>query len=122
VREDIDFALPIARKIADLDIGQSLAVKEREVIAVEAIEGTAKLIERCGQYCKKGGWTLVKIAKSDQDMRFDVPCVGTDTIKSLAENKARALALQAGKTIIIDKEQTIKLADKMKISIIGLEI
>lgn len=122
VREDIEFALPIARKIADLDIGQSLAVKEREVIAVEAIEGTARLIERCGEYCKKGGWTLVKIAKSDQDMRFDVPCVGTDTIKSLAENNARALALQTGKTIIIDKEKTIESADKLGISIIGVEI
>lgn len=122
VRADIEFALPIARKVADLDIGQALTVGEREVIAVEAIEGTAKLIERTGTYCKKGGWTLVKVAKADQDMRFDVPCVGADTIKSLAENKARALTVQAGKTIIIDKEQTVKLADKLGISIIGVEI
>jgi len=122
VREDIEFALPIARKIADLDIGQALTVGEREIIAVEAIEGTAKLIERSGAYCKKGGWTLIKVAGTEQDMRFDVPCVGCDTIKSLAENKARALAVQAGKTIIIEKEQTIKLADKLGISIIGVEI
>jgi hypothetical protein len=122
VSEDIEFGLPMAAKIAALDIGQAITVREREVIAVEAIEGTARLIERTGQYCKKGGWALIKVAKPNQDMRFDVPCIGTDTVKSLSENNAKAIAVQSGKTIIIDKQETIRLADKLGISIIGIEI
>ncbi len=121
VEADIDFGWKMVKKLGELDIGQAIAVCEREVIAVEAIEGTAKMIERAGKYCKKGGWTLIKTAKPQQDMRFDVPCVGADTIKSLAENKAKCLVLEAGKTIIIDKPQTIALADKLKIPIIGCQ-
>jgi len=119
VESDIDFGWQIARKLCGLDIGQAIAVSEREVIAVEAIEGTAEMIERAGRHCKKGGWTLIKTSKSNQDMRFDVPCVGPDTIRSLAENGAKCLVVEAGKTIIIDKPETIKLADKLDISILG---
>lgn len=116
---DIEFGWPIAKKLGQLDIGQAIAVKEREVIAVEAIEGTADMIKRAGQLCKAGGWTLIKSAKPNQDMRFDVPCVGPDTIKSLAECKAMCLAVEAEKTIIIDKPQTIKLADELGVAIVG---
>ncbi|MFA5554208.1 MAG: UDP-2,3-diacylglucosamine diphosphatase LpxI [Phycisphaerae bacterium] len=116
---DIEFGEPIVRKLAEMDIGQSIAVKEREVIAVEAIEGTASMIERAGQLCKAGGWTLIKRSKPNQDMRFDVPCVGPDTIKSLAQNKAECLAVEAEKTIIIDRPQTIELADKLGIAVVG---
>lgn len=119
IESDIDFGWPIVKQCSSLDIGQAIAVKEREVIAVEAIEGTAKMIERAGQYCRKGGWTLIKAAKPHQDMRFDVPCVGPDTIKSLAANGGRCLAIEAGKTLIIDKDETIALADKLKIAIVG---
>ncbi len=119
VKDDIDFGWPIVKKLAELDIGQAVAVKEKEVIAVEAIEGTAKMIERAGKYCKKGGWTLIKVAKPNQDMRFDVPCIGPDTIKSLAENGGKCLVVEAEKTIIIDKPQTIELADKLGITILG---
>ena len=119
VESDIDFGWQIVKKLCELDIGQAIAVKEREVIAVEAIEGTAEMIERAGRHCKKGGWTLIKTSKSNQDMRFDVPCVGPDTIRSLAENGAKCLVVEAGKTIIIDKPETIKLADKLGISILG---
>ena len=76
VKEDIEFGWQIVKKLGELDIGQAIAVKEKEVIAVEAIEGTASMIERAGQLCKSGGWTLIKAAKPKQDMRFDVPCVG----------------------------------------------
>ncbi len=116
---DIEFGWDIAKQIGKLDIGQAIAVKDREVIAVEAIEGTAKMIERVSQFCKSGGWTLIKTSKPNQDMRFDVPCVGPDTIRSLAENGGKCLVVEAGKTIIIDKPETIKLADQLGITILG---
>jgi DUF1009 family protein len=119
VEGDIEFGWQIAKKLGELDIGQAIAVKEKEVIAVEAIEGTAKMIERVGQFCKSGGWTLIKTSKPGQDMRFDVPCVGPDTIRSLAENGGKCLVVEAGKTIIIDKPDTIKLADQLGITILG---
>jgi DUF1009 family protein len=119
VQDDIEFGWNIVRKLGELDVGQAIAVKEREVIAVEAIEGTAKMIERAGQLCKAGGWTLIKTAKPNQDMRFDVPCVGPDTIKSLAQNGAKCLVVEAEKTIIIDKPDTIELADRMGIAVLG---
>lgn len=116
---DIEFGWNIAKKLGELDIGQAIAVKEKEVIAVEAIEGTAKMIERVGQFCKSGGWTLIKTSKPNQDMRFDVPCIGPDTIRSLAENKGKCLVVEAGKTIIIDKPETIKIANQLGITILG---
>lgn len=119
VEEDIDFGWPLAKKLGQMDIGQAIAVREKEVIAVEAIEGTAKMIERAGRLCRKGGWTLIKTSKPNQDMRFDVPCVGPDTITSLAENGGKCLVVEADKTIIIDKPETIKLADQLGIIILG---
>ena len=116
---DIEFGWQIVKKLGELDIGQAIAVKEKEVIAVEAIEGTANMIERAGKLCKSGGWTLIKAAKPRQDMRFDVPCVGPDTIKSMAGNGGRCLVIEAGKTIIIDKPETLKLADELGIAVFG---
>ena len=107
------------RKRGQLDIGQAIAVKEREVIAVEAIEGTAKMIERAGKLCPKGNWTLIKAAKPNQDMRFDVPCVGPDTIESLAANDGKCLVLQKDSVVIIDKPETIELANRLGIAIVG---
>jgi len=119
VRGDIEFGWSIVKKLGDLDIGQAIAVKEKEIIAVEAIEGTASMIERAGTLCRKGGWTLIKAAKPNQDMRFDVPCVGPDTIMGLAAANARCLVVERGKTIIIDKPETIALADELGIAVIG---
>ncbi len=119
LKDDIKFGWEIAKKLGELDIGQAVAVKEKEVIAVEAIEGTAAMIERAGQLCKAGGWTLIKAAKPSQDMRFDVPCVGPDTISGMAENGAKCLVVETGKTIIIDKPQTIELANRLGIVIFG---
>jgi DUF1009 family protein len=116
---DIEFGWPMVKEVGRLDIGQALAVKEREIIAVEAIEGTAKMIERAGQLCKKGGWTLLKAAKPGQDMRFDVPCIGPDTIESLVRNKACCVVVEKDKTIIIDKPQTLELADRLGIAVVG---
>jgi len=113
-----DFAWPIAKEIARLDIGQSVAVKEREIIAVEAIEGTDRLIERAGQLCPQGGWTLVKVAKPNQDMRFDVPTIGPRTIENLKRAGARGLVVEAGKTLIVERERLLALAGK-SISVIS---
>jgi DUF1009 family protein len=119
VRADVDFAWPLARQIAALDIGQSVAVKEKEIIAVEAIEGTDALIERAGQLCRQGGWTLVKVAKPDQDMRFDVPTIGPQTIENLHRARAAALVVEAGKTIILEREKTLDLANRHRVAVIG---
>ncbi len=119
VLRDIEFGWEIVKRMGDLDIGQAIAVKEREVIAVEAIEGTDKMIERAGQLCRAGGWTLIKTAKPNQDMRFDVPTIGTGTIENLKKNKASCVVVEAEKTLILDMSETIKLADKYKIAVVG---
>lgn len=119
VQDDIEFGWQMVKKLAEMGIGQALAVKEKEVVAVEAIEGTAEMIERAGRFCKSGGWTLFKASRPNQDMRFDVPCVGPDTIRSLSKNGGKCLVVEAGKTIIIDKPETIKLADELGITLLG---
>ena len=120
VRADIEFAWPIAVQIAALDVGQSLAVREKDIIAVEAIEGTDAMIERAGQLVP-GGWTLVKVAQPHQDLRFDVPTVGPETIEHLHRHHGVALVVQAGKTLMIEKETMIALADKYGIAVVGRE-
>jgi hypothetical protein len=119
VDADIEFGWKMVKRIADLGVGQAIAVKEQEVIAVEAMEGTAAMIERAGKLCRSGNWTLFKASKPDQDMRLDVPCVGPETITSLAANGSRRLVVEAGKTIIIDKPETISLANKLGVTILG---
>ena len=116
---DIEFGWRIARASADLDIGQSVAVKERDIIAVEAIEGTDAMIRRAGELCRSGGWTLIKVARPDQDMRFDVPTVGPETIRNLRDTGCRCLAVEAGKTVIVDKPDTLALADKLGVAVVG---
>jgi DUF1009 family protein len=119
VEEDIAFGWPLAKELGKMDIGQAIAVRECEVIAVEAIEGTAEMIKRAGRFCKAGGWTLIKTSKPQQDMRFDVPCVGPDTVRDLADNGGSCLVVEAGKTILIDKPHMIQLADERGICILG---
>lgn len=119
VRDDAEFAWPIARQIGALDIGQAVAVKEREILAVEAIEGTDALIERAGALCPAGGWTLVKLAKPNQDMRFDVPTIGPKTIENLHRARAAGLVVEAGKTLILERETTVALANRLRIALIG---
>jgi UDP-2,3-diacylglucosamine hydrolase len=116
---DVDFAWPLLRQLNALLIGQSLACKNREIIAVEAIEGTDRMIERAGALCKRGGWVLCKASNPNQDIRFDVPTVGPATIENLKRNRAAALVLEAGRTIMLDKPQLLKKADELGILIIG---
>lgn len=102
-----------------LDIGQTVVVKERAVLSVEAIEGTDAAIRRAGEL-GRGGIVVIKVAKPKQDMRFDAPVIGLNTIRTLKEAKAAALCVEAGKTILLEKEDMIKLADKENICIIGM--
>ncbi len=117
---DVSFAWELAREMGRLDVGQSVAVKERAVLAVEAIEGTDQAIARAGTLCRSGGFVVVKVAKPHQDMRFDVPTVGCLTVETLRRAGGRVLAIEAGKTILLDREETIALADRYGISIVAL--
>jgi len=116
---DADFGWRIAKELGRLDIGQSVAVREQEVIAVEAIEGTDRMIERAGTLVRNGGWTLVKVAKPEQDMRFDVPTIGPETIANLALARAGMLVIEAGKTVIVDRERTLSAADRAGIVVLS---
>jgi DUF1009 family protein len=118
---DIAFGWELAKEMGRLDVGQSVAVKERAVLAVEAIEGTDRAILRAGELCRAGGFVVVKTAKPRQDMRFDVPTIGCNTVESLYRAGGRVLAIEAGKTIMLDPEDTLALADRYGITIIALE-
>lgn len=119
VWEDIYFGFDLAKEIAFLDIGQTVAVKDKAIVAVEALEGTDNLIRRAGKIAR-GGFTVVKVSKPKQDMRFDIPVVGLNTVKNLVKEKAICLAIEAAKTIFIDREISAKLADKKGISIVAI--
>lgn len=118
--KDINFGWEIAKEMGRLDVGQSIAVSDCAVIAVEAIEGTDECIRRAGQLCRKGGFTMVKVAKPQQDMRFDVPTIGLQTVQTMHESGGRVLALESGKTILLDREEVLALADRLGIAIVSL--
>jgi UDP-2,3-diacylglucosamine hydrolase len=117
---DISFGWELAREMGRLDVGQSVAVREKAVLAVEAIEGTDRAIARAGELCRRGGFVVVKVAKPQQDMRFDVPTVGCSTVETMHRAGGRVLAIEAGKTIILEPEQTVALADRYGIAIVAL--
>jgi len=117
--EDIYFGLNVAKAVALLDIGQTVAVKSKAIVAVEALEGTDNLIRRAGRIAR-GGITVVKVSKPKQDMRFDIPVVGLNTVRNLIRSRAKCLAIEAGKTLFIDREESTKLADKKGISIVAI--
>jgi len=119
VWEDVHFGINLAKAIADLDIGQAVAVKDKAIVAVEALEGTDNLIKRSGKVCG-AGITIVKVSKPNQDMRFDIPVVGLNTVRNLVRVNARCLAIEAGKTLFIDKEKSVELADKKGIAIVAV--
>ncbi len=121
-RADIDFGWPLLTQTVELDIGQSIAVRERDVVAVEAVEGTDAMMDRAGELCAKtkGGWVLMKTAKRDHDMRADVPTIGLGTIERAARLGCGCIALGAGRVIIIDKPAVLAAADEKRIAIIGV--
>jgi DUF1009 family protein len=116
---DIAFGWDLAREMGRLDVGQSVAVKERAVLAVEAIEGTDRAILRAGELCRAGGFVVVKLAKPQQDMRFDVPTVGVSTVENLRRAGGRVLAVEAGRTIVLDQAETVGLADRYGLTIVA---
>ncbi len=118
--KDIQFGWAIAKELGRLDVGQSVAVKGRAVLALEAIEGTDKCIHRAGQLCPSGGFTLVKVAKPKQDMRFDVPTIGVGTLESLIEAGGRVLAVEADRTILIDEPAVLSLADRHGLTVVSM--
>lgn len=118
--KDIRLGWETAKEIGRLDIGQSVMVKDGAVLAVEAIEGTDNCIRRGGDLCRRGGFTVVKVAKPQQDMRFDVPTIGTQTIRTMQECGAKVLAVECDKTIILDQPEVIRLADSLGIAVVAI--
>ena len=119
LEEEINYAVGLARNIVNLDIGQTVIFKDKAVVAVEALEGTDNTIKRAWRICGKNS-LIIKLAKKNQDLRFDVPVVGLKTIKLLAKIKAKALVLETKKAVFLDKEKMFKLSVKFGIPIIGV--
>jgi DUF1009 family protein len=117
---DVEFGWGIAKEMGRLDIGQTVVVKSRAVMAIEAIEGTDQCIRRAGRLCESGGFTVVKVAKPHQDMRFDVPTFGLGTMESLVASGGRVLAVEADKTILIDAAEVVEFADRHGIAIVAI--
>lgn len=118
-RADIDYGLGIAREIARLDLGQTIAVKDRAVVAIEAMEGTDAVIIRAGEVTRGRPFVVVKVAKPDQDMRFDVPVIGLPSIETMIRAGATAIHVSAGKTLLFDKDDLIALADRNEIAAVA---
>jgi len=117
---DIEFGWPLLSQNVAMHIGQCIAVREGDVLAVEAIEGTAALIERAGSLCKKTGWTLLKTAADDHDMRADVPSIGTETIKQVAAAGCRCIAVGTGRVILLDAPKVIAAANDAGVALVGV--
>ncbi len=116
--QDVNFGWKIAKEIAGLDIGQTVIVKNGTIVAVEALEGTNEAIKRGGTLARKGA-VMIKVPKPNQDMRFDVPVIGVETIRVASEARLRVIAIEAGKTLLLEKDAIIDLAEREKISIVA---
>ncbi len=118
--KDIRFGWELAKEMGRLDVGQTVIVKDTAVLAVEAIEGTDRAIVRAGELSRRGGFTVVKVAKPQQDMRFDVPTIGLKTIQTMHEAGGRVLAVEADKTIFLDESEVKTVADRLGIVIVSV--
>jgi len=116
--EDVDLGWKTAKEIARLDIGQTVIVKNGTVVAVEAFEGTNEAMKRGGALAREGA-IMVKVAKPEQDMRFDVPVIGVETIRIAAEARVRVIAVEAGKTLLLERDAITDLANRSQISIVA---
>ena len=119
VLDEIAFGAPLARELARLDIGQTVVVRKKAVVAVEAMEGTDETLRRAAALCPEG-MVAVKVSRPRQDMRFDVPVVGETTIRLLLDARAAALALEAGRTIILDRGEVLRKADAAGMAVVGI--
>jgi len=120
VERDVQFGWMIAKQMGAMDIGQSITIKDGTVLAVEAIEGTDACIERTGRLCPRGGWTLVKVAKPSQDMRFDVPTIGPQTIQKVKAAGGSAIVIEASRTIVVDRRETLDTAMRWNIAVVSV--
>lgn len=116
---DIEFGRQIAKTMGGIDVGQTVVIKEKAIVAIEAMEGTDKTILRGGSIAKDGA-VVVKMSKPHQDLRFDVPVVGPRTIQHMTKARCKCLAIESGKTIMIDQERTVQLADRAGICIVAV--
>jgi DUF1009 family protein len=119
-RRDVEYGEKVARALAGMDLGQTAVVKQRAAVALEAMEGTDETIRRAGRIAGPGT-TVVKVAKPRQDMRFDVPVVGAGTLLAMREAGSRVLALDAGKTLVIDRRDFLAQADSEGVAVLGLD-
>ncbi|MCE5301854.1 MAG: UDP-2,3-diacylglucosamine diphosphatase LpxI [Planctomycetaceae bacterium] len=119
-QKDIAFGWKIAKQMGGLDIGQSVAVRDQAVLAVEAVEGTDECIRRAGALCRAGGFTVVKVAKPRQDMRFDVPTIGQGTLEMIRAAGGAVLAIEAHRTIILDQPAVVDYANRNGLVIVAV--
>lgn len=116
---DLEYGLEVAREIARLDLGQTIVIRAKACVAIEAMEGTDATVRRAGDLAR-GKLTVIKVAKPDQDMRFDVPVVGIPTIEAMSDAGATCLCVTAGKTLMFDRDEMIRLADGKNIAIVAI--
>ena len=116
--QDVEIGWNIAKEIARLDIGQTVVIKNGTIVAVEALEGTNETLKRTGTLAR-GGAVMVKVSKPDQDMRFDVPVIGVETIRVAAEAKLRVIAIEAGKTLLLERDAVIASSTRSNMSVVA---
>lgn len=121
-QKDIEFGWRLAKELGRVDVGQTVVVKGQAAVAVEAVEGTDACIRRAGQLCPQGGFTVVKVAKPQQDMRFDVPTIGVGTLQSIAEAGGKVLAIEAGKTIVVDEPAVVRFAHDHGLTVVAVQL
>ena len=109
------------KEMGGIDVGQTVVVKDKAIVAIEAMEGTDRTILRGGKIAQDGA-VVVKMSKPDQDLRFDVPVIGPHTLKAMIRSKAKCLGIESGKTLIIDREHCVKIANKSGVSIVGVQL
>jgi len=119
-QSDIAFGWPLLTQVGALDIGQAIAVREKDVIAVEAVEGTDRMIERAGALCRRKGWTLLKTARPGHDMRADVPTIGVSTIERMHAAGGGCIAVGVGRVILVDRPAVLAAADRLGIAVVGV--
>lgn len=117
---DVAFGWPLLDKVVELDVGQAIIVREGDIVAVEALEGTDRMIDRAGELCRAKGWTLFKSAKRSHDMRADVPTIGVPTVERVARNGGACIAVGAGRVILVDAPAVLAAADRLGIAIVGV--
>lgn len=117
---DVAFGWPLIEQLVSLDVGQAIAVRDRDVLAVEAVEGTDRMIERAGTLSRARGWTLLKTAKADHDRRADVPTIGVATVEGVAEAGGGCIAVGAGRVILVDRPAVVAAADRLGIALVGV--